>query len=223
MRFTTHVLGASVAAALCTAAATLEAQMPLSINGPKRAATRAAAATDAHTTAMTSVPEPETKPRAGTAQRRVAKAAAATTTPGTERAAKAATAPGRAPRGAGAAAAPAPERRDEAKLTVHREAFGYSADGRRDPFFSLLNSSELCPMLSDLRLVAVVYDPGGRSVAMLRDLSTKEQYRARVGQTLGRMRVSQIHPKSITFTLEELGFSRQEVLALNDSTTARKQ
>ena len=78
-------------------------------------------------------------------------------------------------------------------------------------------------MLSDLRLVPVVYAPGGRSAAMLRDLSTKEQYRARVGQTLGRMRVSQIHPKSITFTLEELGFSRQEVLALNDSTKARKQ
>ena len=223
MRFTKYVLGASIAGALCAAAATLDAQMPPSITGPKQAATRAAAAADAHTTAMTSAPEPETKPRAGTAPRRAAEAAPARATPGSERAAKSAAAPGRAPRGVGVAAAPAPERSAEAKLTVHREAFGYSADGRRDPFFSLLNSSELRPMMSDLRLVAVVYDPGGRSVAMLRDLSTKEQYRARVGQTLGRMRVSQIHPKSVTFTLEELGFSRQEVLALNDSTKARKQ
>ena len=114
-------------------------------------------------------------------------------------------------------------RGDKSRISLHREVFSYVTNGRRDPFFSLLKSSELRPMLSDLKLVAVVYDPGGRSVAMLRDRSTKEQYRARVGQTLGRMRVAQIHPKSVTFTLEELGFSRQEVLALNDSTTERKQ
>jgi hypothetical protein len=101
--------------------------------------------------------------------------------------------------------------------------FSYSEGGRRDPFFSLLNSNELRPMLSDLRLVTVVYDPAGRSVAILRDVSREEQYRARVGQTLGRMRVTNIHPKSVTFTIEEFGFSRQETLALRDSTQVRKQ
>ena len=104
-----------------------------------------------------------------------------------------------------------------------RESFTYSADGRRDPFVSLLTSGELRPMLSDLKLVTVVYDPAGRSVAVLRDISTKEQYRVKSGQTLGRMRVAQIQPRSVTFTLEELGFSRQEVLALNDTTKARSQ
>ena len=39
----------------------------------------------------------------------------------------------------------------------------------------------------------------------------------KVGQTLGRMRVAQIQPKSVTFTIEEFGFSRQETLALSDS------
>ena len=104
-----------------------------------------------------------------------------------------------------------------------RESFTYSADGHRDPFVSLLTSGELRPMLSDLKLVTVVYDPAGRSVAVLRDISTKEQYRVKSGQTLGRMRVAQIQPRSVTFTLEELGFSRQEVLALNDTTKARSQ
>ena len=69
----------------------------------------------------------------------------------------------------------------------------------------------------DLKLVAVLYDPVGRSWAVMRDMTTKEQYRVKVGQQLGRMRVTQIHPKSVTFTIEEIGFSRQQTLALNDS------
>jgi hypothetical protein len=53
-------------------------------------------------------------------------------------------------------------------------------------------------------------------VAILRDLGTKEQYRVRVGESLGRMRVARINRKDITFTIEEFGFSRQESLALVD-------
>ena len=124
-------------------------------------------------------------------------------------------------------AAPAPstisERSGKSEIALVRESFTYAADGRRDPFVSLLTSGELRPMLSDLKLVTVVYDPTGRSVAVLRDLNTKQQYRVKSGQTLGRMRVAQIQPRSVTFTLEELGFSRQQVLALNDTTKARSQ
>jgi hypothetical protein len=125
------------------------------------------------------------------------------------------------------AATPAPsaisERGGKSEIALARESFTYSPEGRRDPFVSLLTSGELRPMLSDLKLVTVVYDPTGRSVAVLRDITTKEQYRVKSGQTLGRMRVAQIQPRSVTFTLEELGFSRQEVLALNDTTKARSQ
>ena len=96
--------------------------------------------------------------------------------------------------------------------------------GRRDPFASLLRTGDLRPMLSDLRLVVVLYDPTGRnSIAIMRDVSTKDQYRVKVGQTVGRMRVAQIQPKEIVFTIEEVGFSRQEPLALGDSSTARTQ
>ncbi len=76
-------------------------------------------------------------------------------------------------------------------------------------------------MMSDLRLSVVVYDASGDSRAVLRDINTNEQYKVRVGQQLGRMRVSRIAPKSVTFTILEFGESRQETLALNDSTTAR--
>lgn len=116
------------------------------------------------------------------------------------------------------------------ELTVHRERFSYDEAGRRDPFLSLIGSSELRPMVSDLRLAVVVYDPRGSSRAVLRDITAKDSkgqvvgpqyYNVRVGQQLGRMRVAAIGPKSVTFTILEFGESRQETLALNDSTSMR--
>jgi hypothetical protein len=112
---------------------------------------------------------------------------------------------------------------DSSKRVVTRETYSYLGTGRRDPFVSLIANGDLRPMISDLRLVTVIYAPQGRSVAVMRDASTDEQYRVRTGQTLGRMRVARISPKSVTFTIEEYGFSRQEVLALNDTTRARSQ
>ncbi|MGI8618313.1 MAG: hypothetical protein ACR2L6_04390 [Gemmatimonadaceae bacterium] len=106
--------------------------------------------------------------------------------------------------------------------TIHREVFEYDAGGRRDPFASLLATSDLRPLLIDLRLAAIAYDPnGGNSVAVLRDLTSKEQYRVKVGQTLGRMRVAAIQPRSVTFTIQEFGLSRQETLTMNDTTRVR--
>jgi hypothetical protein len=110
------------------------------------------------------------------------------------------------------------------EVSLNREAYSYDPGARRDPFVSLMRSGDLRPLLSDLRLVTVLYDPTGRnSIAVMHDLSTKDQYRVRVGQTLGRMRVAQIQPKHVVFTIEEVGFSRQEALALGDTTKARTQ
>jgi len=120
---------------------------------------------------------------------------------------------------------PAPATADTAqRVLINRESFQYDADGRRDPFVSLLTTSDLRPLLSDLKLVAVAFDPNGRtSVAVMRDITSKEQYRVRVGQTLGRMRVAAIQEKAVVFTIEEFGFSRQELLAMTaDSTKTRR-
>ena len=116
------------------------------------------------------------------------------------------------------AAADTPQR-----VLINRELFQYDADGRRDPFVSLLTTSDLRPLLNDLKLVAVAFDPNGRtSVAVMRDITSKEQYRVRVGQTLGRMRVAAIQEKAVIFTIEEFGFSRQEILGMTaDSTKTR--
>lgn len=114
------------------------------------------------------------------------------------------------------ARAPAPTPADTVpRVLINREVFQYDADGRRDPFVSLFTTSDLRPLLNDLKLVAVAYDPRGRnSVAVLRDATSKSQYRVRVGQTIGRMRVAAIQEKAVIFTIEEFGYSRQELLPI---------
>jgi hypothetical protein len=113
---------------------------------------------------------------------------------------------------------------DSSKQIITRETYNYQGSGRRDPFVSLMNTEELRPLFQDLKLVAVAFDPLGRnSVAVLRDVTSKIQYRVKVGQELGRMRVASISEKSVLFGIEEFGYSRQESLAMNDSTKARTQ
>ncbi|HEY8852553.1 MAG TPA: hypothetical protein VIM36_10255 [Gemmatimonadaceae bacterium] len=122
------------------------------------------------------------------------------------------------------ASASAPVPADTApKVLINREVFQYAGDGRRDPFVSLLTTSDLRPLLNDLKLVAVAFDPRGQnSVAVLRDVTSKDQYRVRVGQTIGRMRVAAIQEKAVIFTIEEFGYSRQEILPfVIDSTKTR--
>lgn len=113
---------------------------------------------------------------------------------------------------------------DAGGQVISRETYSYQGTGRRDPFVSLMNTEELRPLFQDLKLVAVAFDATGRnSVAVLRDVTSKEQYRVKVGQEIGRMRVASIGVKSVVFGIEEFGYSRQETLAMNDSTKVRTQ
>lgn len=141
----------------------------------------------------------------------------APTAPRVRRAASAPAAP--------AAVAPAAPRAASAPDTVvvERESFGYTGGGRRDPFRSLMVTAALRPLPSEVRLVAVAYDPTGvGSVAILRDGTTRAQYRVGVGDRVGRMRVVRIRPRTVVFTVEELGFSRTEVVTLSDSATTKQ-
>jgi hypothetical protein len=122
------------------------------------------------------------------------------------------------------APAPAAGTTPAAGQIISRETYSYQGTGRRDPFVSLMNTDELRPLFQDLKLVAVAFDATGRnSVAVLRDVTSKEQYRVKVGQEIGRMRVASISEKSVVFGIEEFGYSRQETLAMNDSTKVRTQ
>ncbi len=106
------------------------------------------------------------------------------------------------------------------EITIQREVFDYSNSGRRDPYKSLMTTSDVRPLLSDLQLTVVVLDPAGNnSVAFLRDDFSKTKYRVKVGQQLGRLRVSAIKQKEIQFTVEEFGFNRIETLSRSSDTT----
>src|SRR5690349_4399431 len=131
------------------------------------------------------------------------------------------------PLNAATAAATKPAADTAPTVLINREVFAYEGAGRRDPFVSLLTTSDLKPLLQDLKLVGVAYDPRGQnSVAVLRDVTSKyDQYKVRVGQTIGRMRVAAIQPKAVIFTIEEFGYSRQELLPIAppDSTKMRQR
>jgi len=130
------------------------------------------------------------------------------------------------PLNAATAAAAKPAADTAPKALINREVFAYEGSGRREPFVSLLTTSDLKPLLADLKLTGVAYDPRGQnSVAVLRDVTSKEQYKVRVGQTIGRMRVAAIQPKAVIFTIEEFGYSRQELLPIAppDSTKMRQR
>lgn len=171
------------------------------LNAPRRAAQGAADATNAATAAKTgqAVPAP-----------------AAAGQPGAP-----------APRSGPASVPAVPARPAAADLAanvppVTREVFTYSADGRRDPFYSLILTEDLRPLLSDLKLVGILYESSGRrSVAIMRDVLTNAQYRVGTGQTLGRMRVTQIKQKGVIFSIDEFGLSRQDSLVLTDTTRVR--
>ena len=100
-------------------------------------------------------------------------------------------------------------------VTLVREVFAYEGGGR-DPFMSLLRSGDVRPLLADLKLTTIVYDGrfAARSVAVLRDITNRRIYRVKTGDIIGRLKVTQIRPREIVFTVQEFGFERQETLSL---------
>jgi len=194
-------------------ASSASAQSLPNVAGIKQTTNRAVAKTNAHTLAMTNVDS------AKMASSNAA-AAAPATAKHAESAADTARHGVRATAGAATRAASAMD--TAGKVVLRREVFSYDQSGRRDPFVSLMTIGELRPMISDLAISGILIDPSGRnSIAVLRDVSSKEQYRVRVGQQLGRMRVAKISQKAVTFTIEEFGYSRQQELAMEDSNQAR--
>jgi hypothetical protein len=173
----------------------------IDINAPKRAAQNAVDATNASIAAQTG--------------QSVARATTTTAAP--------VSGPGSTPSGALPAPSGAlPSVTPAANAaSVTREVYGYAGDGRRDPFYSLILTDDLRPLLGDLKLVGILYQNSGRAVAIMRDVQTNTQYRVANGGTLGRMRVTQIRQRAVLFSIDEFGLSRQDSLVWSDSTKVR--
>jgi hypothetical protein len=100
-----------------------------------------------------------------------------------------------------------------AQTELMREVFSYRGSGR-DPFMSLLQSDDVRPLIEDLRISSIVYDPRypTASVAVLRDTIANQAYSVRVGDELWRLRVAEILPGEIVLIVTEFGSERQETL-----------
>ena len=133
-------------------------------------------------------------------------------TPGTPAAGPATTPGAAAPTTPTASAA-----QDSAPSTVlEREVFRYSA-ASRDPFESLLRTGDVKPLLEDLRLTSVTYDNQFpmNSVAVISDTTEAQRYTVRVGDRMGRLRVSSIRLREVVLAYEEFGRELLDTLRLS--------
>jgi hypothetical protein len=123
-----------------------------------------------------------------------------------------------------AAGASVSERGAKGQLSIMREVFTYEANGRRDPMVSLMSTGAIRPLLSEVEVIAILYDEdGSNSEALLRNLTDKKKmYHVKVGQSLGRMTVTQITRRDVIFTLNEFGTSTQARLSVKPDTSAAR-
>ncbi len=107
------------------------------------------------------------------------------------------------------------ERDSSGNVVFRREVYNYPAASRRDPFSSLIESGDIRPMIADLQIVAITVGQSDRqSIATLKDRSSDEIYRVRVGSVFGRMRVTSIRQRDIVVEIDEFGYKRQETLSI---------
>jgi hypothetical protein len=102
------------------------------------------------------------------------------------------------------------------EIDVLRETFAY-AGGTRDPFASLMNKDKSGPEIGDLDLVGVYLDlrtPSNNVVVLREKAATGKRHKMRVGDQLGRSRLTQIRARDAVFTIQDFGFERQETLSL---------
>lgn len=108
------------------------------------------------------------------------------------------------------------KRDSSGNVIFNREVYNYPSAGRRDPFSSLIETGDIRPMLQDLVVVAITLAPSDRqSIATLRDVSSNEIYRVRIGTVFGRMRVVAIRQREVVLAIDEFGNTRQETLSIN--------
>ena len=104
---------------------------------------------------------------------------------------------------------------DTTDTQLVREAFSYRGAGR-DPFISLLRSGDVRPLPQDLRVRAINFDPRypQRSVVTVQDTTSDRRYTLRIGDQVGRVRITQIRETEVVITIEEFGVERQVVLPI---------
>ncbi len=100
-------------------------------------------------------------------------------------------------------------------IVYEREVFEYPGASRPDPFRSAMAEGDLGIRLEDLSLRGVVHhaDPS-QSVAFLLVEGSNRRIQAKVGETVGTLRLLAIYPDRVEVVVEELGVARRETLRI---------
>ncbi len=114
------------------------------------------------------------------------------------------------------------------ELVFEREVFIYPTFQRRNPFRPLSGGTQGGPRFEQLRLVGVIYsDEPSASVAVIgtstveysEDASTVtvqpgQSWYLKVGQSVGNIRVVEIHREQVVVEVEEFGLTEQKIMQL---------
>jgi len=123
---------------------------------------------------------------------------------------------------------PPPAQQAATELVFEREVFTYPTFQRRNPFRSLTGENQGGPRFEQLRLVGVIYsdDPsasvavvGTSTVEYSEDGSTAtvqpgQSWYLKVGQSVGRIRIVEIHREQVVVEVEEFGLTEQKIMQL---------
>ncbi len=111
-------------------------------------------------------------------------------------------------------------------LVFEREAFVYPRYERRNPFLPLVAGDQFGPRFEEIKLIGIIHSPDpDRSVVMFGTRTGQEQgqgetglaiqsFRVRRGDTLGNVRILEIHETRVVVLVEEFGLTEQRVLEL---------
>lgn len=102
---------------------------------------------------------------------------------------------------------------EEVTLVFDREVYRYDGAGRRDPFKPLTDDNAQGPLFEELQVRMILHsNVPDQSIVVLADAA--KTYRLRRGESLGNFTVVDIAPDRVTFTVEDFGIRRQEVLSI---------
>ncbi|HSW31869.1 MAG TPA: hypothetical protein VLH75_20465 [Longimicrobiales bacterium] len=121
-----------------------------------------------------------------------------------------------------------PAQQQPTELVFEREVFSYPALQRRNPFHPLTGADQGGPRFEELRVVGILYsDDPSKSVAVL-GTSTVElsedaatvtvqpgpSWYLKVGQSVGNIRVVEIHREQVVVEVEQFGLTEQKIMQL---------
>jgi len=130
---------------------------------------------------------------------------------------------------AAAQESPPPQQVPPTELIFEREIFVYPTFQRRNPFIALGAGNQGGPRYEQLRLMGIIYSErssesvaivGTSTVSVSEDGSSVtvepggQSWYLKVGQSIGNIRIVEIHREQVVVEVEEFGLTEQKIMQL---------